>query len=302
MADQNGTKLAENAARVSVIVTTCVVLVKLVGGLMSGSVSVLAEAFQSIVDVVVSIGVWQTVRFASRPADETHPYGHGKAEVLMSAAQMLMITGASVFILYKAYLRLQSPEAIHVDIGLIAMVIAAAADTAVAIYITKVSKITGSSALKSEALHLRGDIMSALGIVIGLLLVRITNYPPLDPIIAILFTLIVIVQAMIQLREVVHQLMDGALPESDVERLKEVLNHHPQVRGYHYVRTRKVGSDRYVELHVLLDDALTFVEAHDLAETIEEELSTALDGANVSIHYEPYEAEMAHRAAHHPTL
>jgi ferrous-iron efflux pump FieF len=103
-----------------------------------------------------------------------------------------------------------------------------------------------------------------------------------------------------QLHQVVHPLMDGALPAGELARLREVLESHPDVKGYHNVLSRSTGRERMVQMHVLLDDDLTFVEAHDLAERIESEVSSALGGAVVTIHYEPYLAETCHRREHHP--
>lgn len=290
---------AENGARLSFVVTVVVVAIKLVGGWMSNSASVLAEAFQSSVDVIASFGIWQAIRVASRPADDTHPYGHGKAEVLMSAAQLVLILGASGFILLMAVQRLTNPEPLRVDIGLLTLGVTALINVAISAYLARVAAQTNSSGLRTEVLHLRGDLFSVIGVLLGLALVRLTGAAWLDPAVAIVFTLVVIVAAIRQMISVIHTLMDGALPDNEIQAMEAVLRTHPDVRGFHNVRTRALGTSRYVELHVLLDDDLSFVRAHDMAEHLEADLSATLGGATVSIHYEPYEAEMAHRAEKH---
>lgn len=293
------TNRAENAARLSFAATVVVVCVKLVAGFVSGSISVLAEAFQSSVDVAVSFGVLKAVQFAAKPADADHPYGHGKAEVLLSAMQMVLILGASGFIIVQAYSRLFTKTELVPTIGMAAMIFAALVNTAVSAHLARVAERSGSVALKAEVLHLRGDCIASLGILLGLILVKITGQNVLDPLIAIGFTLWVVFVAIRQLRGIAHQLMDGALPEADLKTLETVLASHQDVRGYHAVRTRSIGSARYVELHVLLDDHLSFVDAHHKAEHIEQDLSNALNGARVTIHYEPDEDEMKHRVQVH---
>lgn len=292
-------RAAESAAKLSVAVTTLVVAVKLGGGAASHSVSVLGEAMQSSVDIAVSLGVLAAVRIAQKPPDDDHPYGHGKAELLLSLVQMILILAASGFILYKAYLRFLSPEVVRVDWALITMGIAVVLDALVMWRIGRVVTATGSMALRSEVLHLRGDLLMSLGIIVGLLLVGLTGATWLDPLAAASFTLIAVYGALVQLRKVFHDLMDGSLPADEIARVREILESHPEVRGFHNLRSRALGSTRIVDLHVLFDDDLTFVNAHRLAETIEEEIGKAIGGGHVTIHYEPAEDERLHRRLVH---
>lgn len=293
---------AERAAKISLCVTSVVVVVKLLAGWATGSVSVLAEATQSLVDVLIAFGVVQSVRFSARPPDEDHPYGHGRAEVLMSAFQMVLIMGSAGFIVSQAIARLKHPEPIQVDWGLAAMSFAAIANFIVSRYLLAVSKKTGSTALLGEVQHLQGDTLSSLGVLLGLILVRLTGIQQLDPICAIALMVLVVFLAIKQLRVIVHQLMDGALPPEEREILVNTLQSHPNVKGFHAIRSRTVGSNRYIDLHVLLDDNLTFVEAHDLAEEIEGELGNALGQATVSVHFEPFMHEIEHRKKAHGDL
>lgn len=291
--------VAQRAATVSLIATVVVVALKLVAAWLSGSVSVLAEGLQSTVDILMSALAVAAVGYAARPPDREHPYGHGKAEVLAGALQMLVIMATGTWILFEAYRRLKSPEPIRWDIGAGAMAYALFSNSVVAGHLRKVAKQTGSASLDSEALHLRGDSLMSAGVLVGMLLVGLTGWLPLDPICAALTALAGIGMAIRQLGRLVHPLMDGALPEDQLGKLQTVLDLHPEVRGYHNLRTRLVGSQRFIDLHVMLDDNLSFVTAHDIAEHIEQEIRDALDGAVVSIHYEPYEAEKAHRQAAH---
>ncbi|MBS1706552.1 MAG: cation transporter [Armatimonadetes bacterium] len=290
----------ERGARLSFLITSLVVITKLVGAAVSHSVSVTAEALQSGVDVFVSFAIFQTVRIAARPADEDHPYGHGKAEALVSAAQTMLIFVSCAWIIYEALGRLLRPSPIEASAGLIVMLIAIGSDFILSVYLAAIARKHNSAALASEVLHLRGDLFSGLGIVVGLTLVLVTKQVWLDPVVAIIFTGITVVLAIRQFGQTLHSLMDGSLPEPEIAKVREVLQNHPSAMDYHYLRTRQAGAHRFVELHLLLEDELSFIEAHDLTEEIESELSAALDGAIVNIHYEPYRAEMAHRAEKHP--
>lgn len=279
--------------------TVVAVAVKVAAGQASGSVSVLSEGLQSGADVVISFAVLQTIRWSARPPDESHPYGHGKAELIMGLLQTVVVLAASVWILVMAHHRLMNPAKIQVDWGIAAMAYAVVANTLVGAHLASVARRTKSSALKSEVLHLRSDSLAALGVLVGLVAVAITGWTPLDPIVAAVFVVISMVTAGVSLRDVLHPLMDGALPEDDRKRIEETLASISSVRGWHNVRGRSMGSHRVLELHVLLDDDLSFVRAHEIAEQVESMLSQALDGALVSVHYEPFAAEMRHRREEH---
>lgn len=296
---ESRTKLAQKAAMVSVVSTTVVVAFKLVGAWMSGSIAVLAEAIQSTLDIALSLAVVGTVKLANKPPDDEHPYGHGKAELLLSAFQMVLVILTAAVIAWQAALNLANPNPIRPGWGLAPMIYAVIANTVVIFHLKRVAKQTNSSALEGEAEHLRGDVLASLGIIVGLLAYMATNWKQLDPFIAIVFTVFGAYFAIRQLRKILHPLMDGALPPEELSRIETVLEEHPESRGYHLVRTRQAGMLRIVSLHVLLDDDLSFVKAHDIAEQIESELSQALGGALVTVHYEPYEAEIAHRKLVH---
>jgi cation diffusion facilitator family transporter len=297
--DSANWRRAERAAKASLAATCAVVAVKLAAGVASGSVSVLAEALQSGVDVLIAIGVVATIRYAALPPDEDHPYGHGKAELLMSVAQTQLVLLTAGFILFKAYQRFLDPRPVAVDVGVAAMAFAAASNALLSAYLLREAKATGSTVLRTEVLHLRSDTLAALGILTGLVAMGATGWLWLDPLAATIFTLAVVAMAARRLWELKHPLMDGALPREQIAKLRRVLDEHPEVRSYHALRTRSLGAARRVELHVQLDDGLSFVEAHERAEEIEDALSQALGGAVVEVHYEPFAAEAAHQRERH---
>lgn len=294
-----GENAVRRAVAVSLASTVIVVALKLAAAAVSHSVSVLSEGLQSVVDIVMSAVALWTIRLASIPPDEDHPYGHGRAEVISSALQMLVVIGTAFVIAWQATLRLANPVPVHPDWGLAAMAYSAIANTLVARYCLRVAKQHGSAALEGEAQHLNSDTFASVGVLAGLAVVKITAWPTLDPVIAIVFTSLGAVFAVRQLVRLTHQLMDGSLPPGEVAKVEEALHTHVHVRGFHNLRTRQTGNVRIVTLHVLLDDDLSFVEAHDLAEDVEAELRQVLGGALVTVHYEPYLAELEHQAREH---
>jgi len=287
------------AAEISTGVTTLVVIAKLVAARVTGSVSILSEALQSTTDVVISLAAIVTVTVASKPADDDHPYGHGRLEVLAGAVQMLIIVVSAGLIAWQAAMRLHDPKPIQPDLGIWVMAGSAASNMAVRAYLLHVSERHGSASIRGEAEHLRADALASVGVVAGLIATKFSGIPQLDPIFALLFTTLGAAYAFKQLMALGHQLMDGALPPGDIEKVRKALTEHPHVRDFHNLRSRQTGELRIVSLHVLLDDDLTFVEAHDIAEDVEAAVSQALGGALVTAHYEPYHAELAHQALHH---
>jgi len=293
------TRTAQKAAAISVASAVVIVTFKLVAASISGSIAVLAEALQSTLDVAMSLSALWAIRIGSKPADEDHPFGHGKAEVLLSAFQMVMVAVTALVISWQAALRLHEPREVHPAWGMAAMGYSILANAVMILYLRKTAKATGSSALLGESSHLLGDSLACAGVFAGLTAYAVTGWKPIDPLLAIGFTLLGAYFAVRQLRSLIHALMDGALPPSDLALIATTLERHPESRGFHNVRTRSIGNRRDVNLHVLLDDHLTFVQAHDIAENIESELSNALGNAVVTVHYEPYEAELEHRRTVH---
>jgi cation diffusion facilitator family transporter len=290
---------AESAARLSLGANLFLVALKIGAGLLSHSVSVLAEGVQSTVDVVASALILLTVRAAARPPDPEHPYGHGKFENVASLAQMVLILGTAGYLLSAAWSRWQRPEMPRVDWGIAALAISILVNWAVSTRLLRVSRETHSQALEAEALHLRGDLYSCAGVLAGLAAVGVTGIARLDPLIAAGMTVAVVGSALRVLRDSLRPLLDESLPPDEQARVLAVLEGDPRVLGFHRLRTRRAGSYRLVDLHLLLDDDLTFTAAHDLAEEVEARIRAALPNVDVIVHAEPYEAETRHQRERH---
>jgi cation diffusion facilitator family transporter len=290
---------ATSAARLSLASNICLVLIKIVAGIASGSISVLAEGVQSTMDVVASALILFTVRAAAAPPDRSHAYGHGKFENAASLAQMLLILGTTGYLLSAAWARWQHPVMPRVDWGVAALGTAIVVNLLVSRRLRLVARETGSLALEAEATHLWSDMLSCVGVVGGLAVVGLMQEPRLDPLIAAVMTVIVVVSTLRLLRESVRPLLDESLPAREEARVRAVLDADTRVRSYHRLRTRRAGSQRLMDVHILLDDDLPFTQAHAISEEVESAVRDALPNVDVTVHAEPFEAEMRHQQEQH---
>jgi cation diffusion facilitator family transporter len=272
---------------------------KITVGVVFGSVAVLGDGVDSAQDVLASALALVSVRYAIQPADEAHPYGHGKAESLAALSQAGLIFGGAVFIAVTAIYRLATGGVeIHVAPSLVMMGITAAVNLAVAGYAMRAARISGSVAIASDARHLMTNVVQAGGVIVALVLVGVTGVRAFDPIVALMLAAYLTWIASRILREALSELIDTALPDDEVARLEECLEHEGHgVRGFHGLRTRKSGRERYIDVHLLIDPALTVSEAHKRVEEIEEHLREAIPGAIASIHLDPDEPGIMERGA-----
>lgn len=275
------------------------VAVKVAAGFASGSVSVLAEGVQSSMDVVASALILLTVRTAAAPPDPDHPYGHGKIEHLASVGQMLLILGTVGYLLSAAWERWQHPVMPRLDWGAAALAVSILVNLLVSARLMAVSRETGSQALAAEATHLRGDLLSCVGVLVGLGLTAVTGEPRLDPLAAAVMTIVIAVTAVRLLRDSVRPLMDERLPPEEEAQVRALLDADPQVLGYHRLRTRRAGAHRLMDLHVQLDDDLTFREAHAISEQVEDAIRQVLPNVDVIVHAEPFHEEQRHQVEAH---
>lgn len=286
--------VASRAAALSVAANVVLMCLKITVGLMFGSVAVLGDGVDSAEDLVASGLVFLSVRLALQPADEAHPYGHGKAESLAALSQAGLIGAGAVFITVAALRRLAADDVeIHVAPSLATMGVAVALNLAVGAYAMRAAKISGSVAVAADARHLFTNVVQAGGVVLALVLVGATGEHFFDPAVALLLAAYLAWIAFNILRDALSELIDTALPDDEVARLEDVLKHEAMgLRGFHGLRTRKSGRERHIEVHVLVDPALTVSQAHHQVDALQQEIERAVPGAVVSVHVDPDEPEM----------
>ena len=276
-----------STARLSIASNTLLIVMKLVVGLISGSVSILSEAIHSSMDLVAAIIAFFSVRVSDNPPDTRHPYGHGKIENISGVIESLLIFLAAVWIIIEAMKKLLG-EKIELDsiaFGSIVMFISAIVNTFVSRRLYKVARATKSVALEADALHLKTDIFTSLGVAIGLGLIIVTGINWLDPVIAILVALFIITQAYQLLKKAFTPLLDTAWSNNEIEELKKKLNSLNV--SYHDLRTRVAGNYRFVDIHIQIPEYVTVGNAHKYCDKIENELTTVYENLTVTIHVEP---------------
>jgi cation diffusion facilitator family transporter len=289
------------AALLSIGSNSALVAAKLVVGFISGSVSVLSEAIHSATDLIASIVAFFSVRVSDTPPDAEHPYGHGKIEAVSGLVEALLIFLAAFYIVYEAISKLISRQGPHrmLEAGLAIMATSAVTNFLLSRHLKRVARATDSLALAADSEHLQTDVVTSVGVFVGLALARITHLGWFDPVAGLGVALLILHTAYRLTRRSLKPLLDARLPNEEEERIKQVLNGDPRVLGYHKLRTRKSGSQRHADVHVLIDDDSTLLEAHDLTEELEDRVRTCLPDIYINIHIEPYHAEMRHQQEAH---
>jgi len=289
-----------SVARLSVVSNTALTLMKLVVGLTTGSVSVLSEAAHSANDLVAACIAYFSVRVSDRPADAQHPYGHGKVESVSGLVEAALIFGAAAYIVYEAAQRLVHGAAqLEPGLGILVMTVSALTNVVVSRVLFRVADETDSLALRADAEHLRTDVVTSVGVVAGLGLVQVTKWYVVDPLIAIAVALLICSAAYRLTRDAMHGLLDAQLPDTDLQAVLDTLDMEPSVLAYHKLRTRKSGSSRHIDAHILVADNLSLTEAHALTEALEHRIRQKLPRTEVMLHTEPHDAEMLHQYTEH---
>ena len=282
--------LASRAAALSFTSNLTLMILKFVVGVLTGSIAVLSDAVDSAEDVVASAFVFMSIQVASHPADAEHPYGHGKAESIATAAQALLIAGGGGYIIFRAVERLIERD-VEIDTtpGLIALAVTAAVNIGVALYVGRAARLTGSVALRADTRHLWTNVAQAGAVIAGLGLVALTNDTIYDPIVALALAAYLLWTASQVFAAALDEIMDVRLPDQEERLIEQCLEEHREagVRGFHHLRTRKAGRQRYVDFHLLVDPSQSVAAAHDLCDAIERTIQSRLPGAVVNIHLEP---------------
>lgn len=280
-------------AALSIASNTTLIILKIIAGVLSGSISIISEAIHSSMDLIAAVIAFLSVRMSSKPADEKHPYGHGKIENVSGVIEGLLIFAAAFLIVSEAIKKIMNPAEIsEAYIAVAVMLFSGAANTFVSRKLYKVAKEEDSIALEADALHLKTDVYTSLGVGVGLLLIKITNITILDPIVAILVALLIIKEAWVLCKSAFGPLLDTKLSDEDEGRIRETMEKYSdKILDYHQLRTRKSGNIKYIDFHITVSEELTVKESHALSDEIERELEAALKNTSISIHFEPGKAE-----------
>lgn len=280
------------AASASLAFNVVSTLVKLVAAVLTGSVSLLSEAAHSFTDVFASAIALASVRAAAVPPDEEHPFGHGKIESLAGFGESILLFGVVVYVVIEAIMRLVTPQPIlELDLGIVVMVGSAVGAFLVSRFVGRIAAQTGSLALKSNAQHLMVDFVTSAGVLGGLLLAKATGATWADSVLALGFAVWMAWGAWKLSKQAFHDLIDIRLPDEEIAQVEALISSESEVLGFHRLRTRRSGSMRFIDMHIVVPREWTVVEAHDLADRLEKRIELDLQPATVVIHVDPFDPQ-----------
>ncbi len=276
-------------AWLSVAAAVLTIALKLLAWRLTGSVGLLSDAMESLVNLVAALATLGAVLIAARPPDEDHAFGHDKVEYFAAGFEGALILAVAGAIVWSAVPRLLSPPPLaDLGPGLALSTLASLINLGVGRLLIVKGRSSGSPALKAEGHHLMTDVWTSAGVLLGLTLVWLTGWNFLDPLMALVVAGIILFMGVRLLRSAVHGLLDRALPEASLEAVREVLHRYEgeQVR-FHALRTRASGARQFVAIHVLVPDEWTVRRGHDLLERIESDLRAVLPAGHIFTHLEP---------------
>lgn len=277
------------AARLSIATASGLALLKLGAGLVTGSLAVLSSAIDSLLDILMSGVNFLAIRQAEQPADQSHPFGHGKFETLATLFQALVIAGSGCWIIFESIQRLLGGvQPKQLGSGILVLLLSAAVSSWISRYLRRIGRQTESSALEADALHFSMDVYTNAALVVGLILIAWLQTPWLDPVLSLLVACYILFEAVRLVRHGLRDILDEGLPEAvrlEITGLIEA--HHQYLVDYHHLRTRRAGSQKIIDFHLTVCKHLSVEEAHDIADHLERRIEEHIAGADVTIHIEP---------------
>ncbi|KAB0666758.1 cation transporter [Oryzomonas japonica] len=278
------------AAALSIASNTILILLKLIVGIAMQSVSVISEAVHSGIDLIAAIIAWFSVREAGKPADDDHRFGHGKIENVAGTIEAVLIFGAGVYIILEAVHKLKTGtvEIESLGMGAAVMAVSALANYLVSRHLLSVAAKTDSVALEADALHLRTDVYTSVGVLGGLAAIKLTGIAMLDPIVAIAVAFLIIKAAWDLTKTAFFHILDVKLPDDEEARIHDVMDRYEgRFIEYHKLRTRKAGHIRHIDMHLVVPKQMTVEAGHTLAHQITADIERCLPYSHTLVHIEP---------------
>lgn len=290
MSSQETQAQKSRAAVASLAFNLLSTLLKLVAAILTGSVALLSEAVHSITDVIASTIAYFSVKAAAVPPDEEHQYGHGKIESLAGFGESVLLLVIVFYIGYQSIEHLIHGSRVQqLNLGIVVMAASALGATAVGAYVARVGRQTHSLALQSNGQHLYVDAITSAGVLIALAITSLSGWQQADAVVALILAAWIGLNAFALARKAFDQLIDRRLPDEELDTIRRLVGAHTEILNCHRLRTRLSGVERYIDMHIVVPNQLTVVEAHDLAETLELEIRSELAPATVVIHVDPYD-------------
>jgi cation diffusion facilitator family transporter len=284
------------AAGLSIVSNSLLIVLKVIAGVLTGSIALITEAIHSAVDLVASVVAFFSVRKADAPADADHLYGHAKVENLAAALEGVLIVLGAAVIIFESVRRLgHPPELSSLGIGIGVITFSVVVNLAVSTWLYRQARTTESPALEGDAAHLRTDAVTSIGVLVGLIVVEVTGINVLDPIVALVVACAIIFSGVKIVTRSSRVLVDEALPQHELDQIRAAIEEYgaPEVHGFHKLRARRAGSHRYIDLHVQFKSGTTLERAHWVSHELSGSIRGRVRGADVLIHLEPEDTSIA---------
>ncbi|MFC1929229.1 cation diffusion facilitator family transporter [Chloroflexota bacterium] len=281
------------AAKLSLAIVIGLIVLKALVAVITGSISITAQAVDSFLDLFAISITFFAIRIAGVPADEEHPFGHGKVEGIAAIVQAVLIFTAGGLIIYSAVHRMIVGTTIEMaEAGIGVMLVSIIASIFLSRHLLKVSRATDSIALEASARNIAADVYSAAGVLVALVVIRLTGLSILDPIIALGVAFFILKAGYDVTRKSFGELVDIRLPKEEEEELISCITEHSgQLVGFHAIRTRKSGNQRFIDLHMVMPKNVSVEEAHQVCDNLEQDIKNRLYNSSVTIHVEPCSVE-----------
>ena len=285
-------RIEKKATLVSSTTAALLVTLKMVVGIMSGSIAILASAIDSFLDLLVSIFNYFALSQSEKKADAKFNFGRGKLEAIAAVMEGTIISISGLFIAYNAVDKLLHPKPIaYMDLSLIVMGISIVMTAALVYFLISIAKKTGNLVIKADALHYKTDLYTNGAILLALAIIHFTDFELIDPILGIAIAIYMIYSAYPIIKEGVLMLMDIALEDEEIEKINAYLNSVADINGYHHLTTRRSGSDIFITVHVVFNISISLFDAHRISDRLEEGIQELFEDENVHtiIHMDPYD-------------
>ncbi len=283
------------AALFSIISNSIIIVLKIIAGILSGSISIISEAIHSGTDLFASLLTFFAVSKANEPADKEHPFGHGKYEDMSGFIEGGLIVFAGLYMISESIKKLFSGFDLKSEpvFGIYVMAFSVILNLIVSSYLFYIAKKRDSASLYADARHLQMDVISSFGVLLGLLIIKFTGYAVVDPLISILISCIIVKTGLKINKNAMNDLLDGSLPQEDINKIELILNNVKGIKGYKHLKCRKIGRCRDIEVTLLFAPELKISECHLICDNVEAKLNQEYKQTRIMIHCEPlYESSI----------
>ena len=285
-------RLEKKATVVSTSVATLLVLIKMSVGIMSGSIAVLASAIDSLLDLTVSLFNYFALHTAEKNPDEQFHFGRSKIEPLAAVIEGSVISFSALFILYESLSKIVHPKDMgHMSESIAVMVVSIIITALLVLFLNYVAKKTNNMVIRADALHYKTDLFSNGAILLALGIIHFTGEHLVDPLLGVGIAFYMIYSAIPIMKEGILMLLDAALSNEDIEKIKTTLDSEPIIQNYHYLQTRESGSHIFISLHAVFNISISLYDAHLVADNIEKDIKALFNEkkVHVLVHMDPYD-------------